>query len=97
MRKSRPACALLTSAPSILLPNSYFPALNAVNGAPVMGYTLNQANNAFLNVLEDGFTIANAPNGMVASRHLHGALVFKATTSSYVGQVFTIDTMNSTT
>jgi glycerophosphoryl diester phosphodiesterase len=62
-----------------------------------MGYTLNQANNAFLNVLEDGFTIANAPNGMVASRHLHGALVFKATTSSYVGQVFTIDTMNSTT
>ena len=75
----------------------YFPALNAVNGAPVMGYTLNKANNAFLNVLEDGFTIANAPNGMVASRHLHGALVFKATNSSYIGQVFTIDTMNSTT
>jgi hypothetical protein len=75
----------------------YFPALNAVNGAPVMGYTLNTASNAFLNVLEDGFTIANADNGMVASRHLHGALVFKATNSSYIGQVFTIDTMNSTT
>jgi glycerophosphoryl diester phosphodiesterase len=73
----------------------YFPALNGVNGAPVMGYTLNNVSNAFLNVLEDGFTIANAPNGMVASRHLHGALVFKATAATYIGQVFTISSMNS--
>jgi hypothetical protein len=70
----------------------YFPGVAA---APVYGYTLNAANNAFLNMLEDGFVTSNANTGMVASRHLHGALVFEVTATSYIGQVFTIDTMNS--
>ena len=63
--------------------------------APAPGGRLNQGSNAFVNMLEDGFVIANNATGMVASRHLHGALVFRVTATSYIGQVFTIDTMAS--
>jgi len=67
----------------------------AALGAPTPGYTLSTPTNQFLNMMEDGFVIANRPNGMVASRQKHGVLVFKVTPTTYTGQVFTVDTLVS--
>ena len=66
---------------------------------PVPGGTLSAATNAVLQWVEDGHVIAGqaAGWGLTAVRHWHGALVFKVTASSYVGQVFTVDNVNSST
>jgi len=62
------------------------------------GYTMSATSNGFFNWIEDGHVIAAkaAGYGLQAVRHVHGALVFKVNSSSYVGQVYTVDTMNST-
>ena len=62
------------------------------------GYTLSAASNGFFNWIEDGHLIAAqaAGQGLKAVRHMHGALVFKVTPTSYIGQVFVVDTLNST-
>ena len=69
------------------------------SGGPVPGYTLGTAEQAFMNFVEDGHVLAaaGAGFGLKTVRHAHGALIFQVNATSYVGQVMTVDTTNSTT
>ena len=72
------------------------PGFGEAFGALVAGKPVTALEQYTSNLLEDGFMISDAPN-LVASRMLHGALVFRVTPTSYTGQMFTINNMASRT
>ena len=65
-------------------------------GGPSPGKPVTSANLPLLNNLEDGFMISDSPN-LMASRGLHGALLFSVTSTTYTGQMLTVDNIANRT